>query len=270
MPFPLRMADTEGMGLDPLFGLISSEHHPNKNVYQLNSEIVFFGLVTADIPETNSRKGFFWSGFPFLTRFQIFTGFILVKPKRSEVVVRKRFPSDRAWSWQRGRVSKKNRTHMSHQGGWHQRIANYRLTHSKAKCFRSGDALPDFNEFSKLFFRPVRISVRMVHCFNLKIRVVQTVVLGNGGSDPCQKQGILTKTATMTSLHSSGVATANQTKGRPVHELFPGASWNKSSMWIALVFPRKNTRIHKNGRNSWTFRIGPFFGLVCRGHSRIL
>ena len=63
----------------------------------------------------------------------------------------------------------------------------------------------------------------------------------------------------------SGVALANQTKERSVHELFAGAFRNKSSMWIVLVFQRKNTRIHKNGRNSWTFRFGPFFGLVCRG-----
>ena len=63
----------------------------------------------------------------------------------------------------------------------------------------------------------------------------------------------------------SGVAPANQTKERSVHELFAGAFRNKSSMWIVLVFLRKNTRIHKNGRNSWTFRFGPFFGLVCRG-----
>ena len=68
-------------------------------------------------------------------------------------------------------------------------------------------------------------------------------------------------------VHDSWVAPANQTKERPVHELFPGAFRNKSSMWIALVFPRKNTRIHKNGRNSWTFCFGPFFGLVCRGDS---
>ena len=65
----------------------------------------------------------------------------------------------------------------------------------------------------------------------------------------------------------SGVAPANQTKERSVHELFTGAFRNKSSMWIVLVFLRKNTRIHKNGRNSWTFRFGPFFGLVCRGDS---
>ena len=69
--------------------------------------------------------------------------------------------------------------------------------------------------------------------------------------------------------HLSGVAPANQTKERSVHELFTGAFRNKSSMWIVLVFLRKNTRIHKNGRNSWTFRFGPFFGLVCRGASWI-
>ena len=65
----------------------------------------------------------------------------------------------------------------------------------------------------------------------------------------------------------SGVAPANQTKERSVHELFAGAFRNRSSMWIVLVFLRKNTRIHKNGQNSWTFRFGLFFGFVCRGHS---
>ena len=34
-------------------------------------------------------------------------------------------------------------------------------------------------------------------------RVVKTVVLGNGGFVPCRKQGILTKTVTVTSLHST-------------------------------------------------------------------
>ena len=69
----------------------------------------------------------------------------------------------------------------------------------------------------------------------------------------------------------SGVAPANQTKGRSVHELFAGAFRNKSSMWIVLVFPKKkNTRIHKKGRNSWTFRFGAFFGLVCRGDSWLM
>ena len=48
----------------------------------------------------------------------------------------------------------------------------------------------------------------------------------------------------------SRVAPANQAKGRSVHELFAGAFRNKSSMWIVLVFLRKITRIHKNGRNS--------------------
>ena len=28
---------------------------------------------------------------------------------------------------------------------------------------------------------------------------------------------------------------------------------------FVLVFPRKNTRVHKNGRNSWTFLFWPFF-----------
>ena len=65
----------------------------------------------------------------------------------------------------------------------------------------------------------------------------------------------------------SGVAPANQTKERSVHELFAGAFRNKSSMWIVLVFLRKNTRIHKKGWNSWIFRFGPFFGLVCWGDS---
>ena len=39
----------------------------------------------------------------------------------------------------------------------------------------------------------------------------------------------------------SGVAPANQTKERLVHELFRGAFRNKSSMWIVLVFLRNHT-----------------------------
>ena len=40
----------------------------------------------------------------------------------------------------------------------------------------------------------------------------------------------------------------NQTKERPIHELFRrGIPEKKVSMWIVLVFLRKNTRIHKNG-----------------------
>ena len=55
-----------------------------------------------------------------------------------------------------------------------------------------------------------------------------------------------------------------------VHELFTRAFQNKCSMWIVLVFPRKTSRIHKNGRNSRTFpRFAPFFGLVCRADSWI-
>ena len=64
----------------------------------------------------------------------------------------------------------------------------------------------------------------------------------------------------------SGVAKANQTKERSVHELFTGQFRNNSSMLIMLVFKEK-IRIHKNGRNSWTSWFGPFFGLVCRGDS---
>ena len=72
-------------------------------------------------------------------------------------------------------------------------------------------------------------------------------------------------------MHVPGVALANQTKERPVHELFTGAfPEQKFDMWIVLVFLRKSTRIHKDGRNSWSFRFGPFFGLVCRGDSWML
>ena len=34
-------------------------------------------------------------------------------------------------------------------------------------------------------------------------------------------------------------------------------------------FPKEQTRIHKKGRNSRTFRFGPFFGLVCRGETSL-
>ena len=46
-----------------------------------------------------------------------------------------------------------------------------------------------------------------------------------------------------------------------------GIPAQKFEMWIGLFYLRKSTRIYKNGRNSWTFRFGPFFGLVCRGDS---
>ena len=39
-------------------------------------------------------------------------------------------------------------------------------------------------------------------------------------------------------------------KESSVHELFTGAFRNKSSMRIVLVFSSKDTRIHRNGRNS--------------------
>ena len=64
----------------------------------------------------------------------------------------------------------------------------------------------------------------------------------------------------------SRVAPANQTKERSVQELFTGAFRNKSSAWIVLVFLRKNTRIHKKGRNCMNFSFWPFlwFGLLGR------
>ena len=61
----------------------------------------------------------------------------------------------------------------------------------------------------------------------------------------------------------SGVTPANQTKKRPVHELFPGAFRNKSSRCESCLFSEgKNTRIHTEmgAKFTWTFRFGPFFG----------
>ena len=55
-----------------------------------------------------------------------------------------------------------------------------------------------------------------------------------------------------------------QTKERPVHELFPGAFRNKTFNVNRACLPKEK---HKNGRNSWTFCFGPFFGSVCRGDS---
>ena len=70
-------------------------------------------------------------------------------------------------------------------------------------------------------------------------------------------------------LHNSGVAPANQTKERSVHELRRGIPEQKFEMWIVLVFLRKNTRkfSQKWAKFIWIFRFGPFFGLVCRGDS---
>ena len=67
-------------------------------------------------------------------------------------------------------------------------------------------------------------------------------------------------------LFFSGVAPAMQTKGRFMN-FSQAHSGTKVQCESCLLFPKeqKNTRIHKNGRNSWTFCFGPFFGLVCRG-----
>ena len=50
---------------------------------------------------------------------------------------------------------------------------------------------------------------------------------------------------------------------------FPqGHSGTKVQFVNRACFPKKkHQNSQKNGRNSWTFRFGPFFGLVCRGDS---
>ena len=64
-------------------------------------------------------------------------------------------------------------------------------------------------------------------------------------------------------------ARQNQTKERPVHELFAGAFRNKSSICESCLFSQgKHTRIHrKMGEIHMNFSFWPFFGLVCRGDS---
>ena len=64
---------------------------------------------------------------------------------------------------------------------------------------------------------------------------------------------------------NSGVTPANQTKPKKASSWtfrrgIPEQKFNVNR----ACFP---TRIHKNGRNSWTSRFAPFFGLVCRGDS---
>ena len=65
---------------------------------------------------------------------------------------------------------------------------------------------------------------------------------------------------------NSGVAPANQTKERSVHELFAGAFRNKSSMWIVLVFLRKKHQNSQKRANFMNFLFWPFlwFGLPGR------
>ena len=71
----------------------------------------------------------------------------------------------------------------------------------------------------------------------------------------------------MEKSQDSGVAVANQTKERSVHELFTRAFRNKSSTFIVLVFLRKNTT---EFRRKWpkfmNFSFWPFlwFGLPGR------
>ena len=72
-------------------------------------------------------------------------------------------------------------------------------------------------------------------------------------------------------VQRSGVTPANQTKERPVHELFAGAFRNKSSMWIVLVFPRKKHQNSQKWAKFMNFSFWPFlwFGLPGRLLKRI-
>ena len=65
----------------------------------------------------------------------------------------------------------------------------------------------------------------------------------------------------------SGVARQTKPKKGQFMNFSRGHSGTKIRYVNRACFPKENTRIHKNGRNSWTFRFGPFFGLVCRGDS---
>ena len=131
---------------------------------------------------------------------------------------------------------------------------------------------PTFTAFKKRSRTPNWSKICHKDCFRVRIRGAQH--LSKHWETSRQILPKLAKSLTilgppdwLPKKHLLEVAPANQTKERSVHELFTGAFWNKSSMWIVLVFLRRNTRIHKIGRNSWTFRFGPFFGLVCWGDS---
>ena len=70
------------------------------------------------------------------------------------------------------------------------------------------------------------------------------------------------------SFLQSGVAPANQTKERSVHKLFPRGIPEQKFNVNRACFPKANTRIHKNGRSSWTFCFSPFFGLVWQAEKK--
>ena len=65
----------------------------------------------------------------------------------------------------------------------------------------------------------------------------------------------------------SGVAPANQTKERSVHELFTGAFWNKSSIVNRACFPEEKHQNSQKWAKFMNYSFGPFFGLVCQGDS---
>ena len=57
--------------------------------------------------------------------------------------------------------------------------------------------------FSERACREKILSTFVARSRNANFGVVKTVVLGNSGFAPCRKQGILTKTAKVTKLHST-------------------------------------------------------------------
>ena len=66
----------------------------------------------------------------------------------------------------------------------------------------------------------------------------------------------------------SGPGKPNQRKvsSWTLHRGIPEQKFNVNR----ACFPKEKHQNHENGRNSWTYRFGPFFGLVCRGDSWLL
>ena len=84
-------------------------------------------------------------------------------------------------------------------------------------------------------------------------------------SRSCAERAIFIKFQASTC--QSGVAPANQTKERPVHELFPGAFRNKSSICEScLCFPKEKHQNSQKWAKFVNFSFWPFFwfGLLGR------
>ena len=63
----------------------------------------------------------------------------------------------------------------------------------------------------------------------------------------------------------SGVAPANQTKERSVHELFTGAFPGTKVQCESCLFSKGKKPEFTKWARFMNFSFGPFFGLVCRG-----